>query len=70
MKQTLYFACFGCVWSTRILAISQGSDAGLNGGGHGSPYLRVFGDDRVRGTRDQVMLQVVLVELKAKAWAS
>jgi len=29
-----------------------------------SPYLLVFGDDRVRGTREQVMLmQVVLVRL-------
>ena len=29
-----------------------------------SPYLLVFGDDRVRGTREQRMLmQVVLVEL-------
>jgi len=29
-----------------------------------SPYLLVIGDDRVRGTREQMMLmQVVLVEL-------
>jgi len=29
-----------------------------------SPYLLVFGDDRVRGTHEQMMLmQVVLVEL-------
>jgi len=35
-----------------------------------TPYLRVFGDDRVRGTWEQMMLQVVLVELKARAWAS
>jgi len=29
-----------------------------------SPYLLVFGNDRVRGTREQMMLmQVVLVEL-------
>jgi len=29
-----------------------------------SPYLLVFGDDRVRGTREQMMLiQVVLVRL-------
>jgi len=35
-----------------------------------SPYLRVFGDDRVRDTREQMMLQVVLVELKAEALAS
>ena len=35
-----------------------------------SLYLRVFGDDRVRGTREQMMLQVVLVELKVEAWAS
>ena len=26
-----------------------------------SPYLLVFGDDRVRGTREQMMLQVDLV---------
>jgi len=32
--------------------------------------LRVFGDDRVHGTQEQMMLQVVLVELKARAWAS
>jgi len=35
-----------------------------------SAYLRVFGDDRVRGTREQMMLQVVLVERRAGAWAS
>jgi len=35
-----------------------------------SPYLRVFSDDRVRGTREQMMLQVVLVEHRAKVWAS
>jgi len=35
-----------------------------------SAYLRVFGDDCVRGTREQMMLQVVLVERKAGAWAS
>jgi len=28
-----------------------------------SPYLLVFGDDRVRGTREQVMMQVELVML-------
>ena len=28
-----------------------------------SPYLFVFGDDRVRGTREQVMIQVELVRL-------
>ena len=28
-----------------------------------SPYLLVFGDDRVRGTREQMMLQVDLVRL-------
>jgi len=29
-----------------------------------SPYLRVFGDDRVRGTREQMlMMQVALVQL-------
>jgi len=28
-----------------------------------SPYLLVFGDDCVRGTREQVMMQVELVRL-------
>ena len=29
-----------------------------------SPYLRVFGDDRIRGTREQrLMMQVALVQL-------
>ena len=28
-----------------------------------SPYLLVFGDDHVRGTREQVMMQVELVRL-------
>jgi len=28
-----------------------------------SPYLLMFGDDRVRGTREQMMLQVDLVGL-------
>jgi len=28
-----------------------------------SPYLLVFGDDRVRGTREPVMIQVELVRL-------
>jgi len=28
-----------------------------------SPYLLVFGDDRVRGAREQMMLQVELVRL-------
>jgi len=28
-----------------------------------SPYLLVFGNDRVRGTREQMMLQVDLVRL-------
>jgi len=31
-----------------------------------SPYLLVFGDDRVRGTREQMMLQVDLVRLRAE----
>jgi len=35
-----------------------------------SPYLLVFGDDRVHGTREQVMLQVVLVRHRLGAWAS
>ena len=30
----------------------------------------MFGDDRVRGTREQMMLQVVLVERRVGAWAS
>jgi len=29
-----------------------------------SPYLLVFGDDRVRGTREQRILQVELVRLR------
>jgi len=35
-----------------------------------SPYLLVFGDDRVRGTRVQMKLQVVLVESRSRVWAS
>jgi len=35
-----------------------------------SPYLLVFGDDRVRGTREQMILQVVLVRHRLRAWAS
>jgi len=35
-----------------------------------SPYLLVFGDDRVRGTRKQMMMQVDLVRHRAEAWAS
>jgi len=32
-----------------------------------SPYLRVFGDDRVRGTREQMlMMQVALVQLSRR----
>ncbi|QCD86804.1 hypothetical protein DEO72_LG3g1330 [Vigna unguiculata] len=40
---------------------------GVHGGGHvmemDSPYLLVFGDDPLRGTREQVMMQVELVRL-------
>jgi len=32
-----------------------------------SPYLLVFGDDRVRGTREQMMLQVDLVRHRVGA---
>ena len=32
-----------------------------------SPYLLVFGDDRVRDTREQMTLQVDLVRLRAGA---
>jgi len=32
-----------------------------------SPYLLVVGDDHVRGTREQMMLQVDLVRLRAGA---
>jgi len=35
-----------------------------------SPYLLVFGDDRVRGTQEQMILQVVLVRHRLGAWAS
>jgi len=31
------------------------------------PYLSMFGDDRVRGTREKMMLQVDLVRHRAKA---
>jgi len=31
-----------------------------------SPYLLVFGDDRIRGTREQVMMQVELVRLSCR----
>jgi len=34
-----------------------------------SPYLFVFGDDRVRGTREQMMLQMDLMRHKAGAGA-
>ena len=34
-----------------------------------SPYLFVFGDDRVRGTRKKMMLQVDLVRHRAGAGA-
>ncbi|QCD82794.1 hypothetical protein DEO72_LG2g3135 [Vigna unguiculata] len=69
MKQTLCFASVGCAWSTRLWAISQGSNAGvfLELWLRIEAYLRVFGDDCVRGTREQMMLQVVLVERKAGA---
>jgi len=33
-----------------------------------SPYLLVFGDDRVRSTREQVMMQVELVRLSCGEW--
>ena len=32
-----------------------------------SPYMLVFGDDRVRGTREQMMLQVDLVRHRVGA---
>jgi len=35
-----------------------------------SPYLFVFGDDRVHGTREQMILQVVLVRHRLRACAS
>jgi len=35
-----------------------------------SPYLFVFDDDRVRGTREQMKLQVILVRHRLRAWAS
>jgi len=34
-----------------------------------SPYLLVFDDDHVRGTREQMMLQVDLVRHRAGEWA-
>jgi len=33
-----------------------------------SPYLLVFGDDRIRDIREQIMLQVDLVRRRAGAW--
>jgi len=33
-----------------------------------SPYLLVFDDDRVRVTREQMILQVVLVRHRLGAW--
>jgi len=35
-----------------------------------SPYMRVFGDDRVCGTQEQMTLQMVLMERRSGAWAS
>jgi len=35
-----------------------------------SPYLLVFGHDRVHGTREQIMLYVDLVRRRVGAWAS
>jgi len=35
-----------------------------------SPYLLVFGDDRVCDTREHMILQVELVRLKLGVWAS
>jgi len=35
-----------------------------------SPYLLMFGDDRVCGTREQMMLQVDLVRLRDEVGAS
>jgi len=47
----IYYTCI-CVFGI-FLCVSSIS----------SPYLLVFGDDRVRGTREQVMMQVELVRL-------
>ena len=33
-----------------------------------SSYLHVVGDDRVCGTREQMLLQVILVRLSNRAW--
>jgi len=35
-----------------------------------SPYLFLFGDDRVHGIREQRILQVDLVRFRLGAWAS
>ena len=35
-----------------------------------SPYLLVFGNDRVCGTQEQMMLQVGLVRRRVGAWVS
>jgi len=34
-----------------------------------SPYLLVFGNDHVRGTREHMILQEELVRLRLRAWA-
>ncbi|QCD93097.1 hypothetical protein DEO72_LG5g1168 [Vigna unguiculata] len=55
-----------------VVADREGNESstrciGVHGGGHvmvmDSPYLLVVGDDRVRGTREQVMMQVEMVRL-------
>jgi len=52
MYVCMYICVCVCVYLLYIYALS-----------FSSPYLLVFSDDRVRGTREQMMLQVKLVRL-------
>jgi len=54
IKCFIYYTCI-CVFGT-FLCISFVS----------SPYLLLFGNDCVRGTREQVMMQVELVRLSCR----
>jgi len=49
------YICIACIYAYFIVS---------------SPYLLMFGDDRVRSTHEQMMLQVDLVTLRDEAWAS
>ena len=62
IKKTLYYCCIICISYTCItvfgifLCVLTVS----------SPYLLMFGDDRIRGIREQVMMQVELVRLNCE----